>query len=85
MIFANVEIPDELENSLMDLKFHVVESILFWYSDKTKIIFLGYESDLLKLIDKASQLGIDMKQVPFAIYSPSLNDDLALFLGNYES
>lgn len=65
----------------MDLKFHIVESIIFFIKDKTKIIILGYESDLLRLIDKTSHFGIDIKMIPFAIYSPTLNDDLALFLG----
>jgi hypothetical protein len=44
---------------------------------------LGYESDFLRLIDKTSHFGIDIKAIPFAIYSPTLNDDLALFLGKF--
>lgn len=49
--------------------------------DKTKLIILGFESDFLKIIDKTSQQGIDIKPIPFAIYSPRFNDDLAKFLG----
>lgn len=58
---------------------------MLYETDKTKIIILGYESDLLRLIDKTSHFGIDIKLIPFAIYSPTLNDDLALFLGTFHS
>lgn len=37
---------------------------------------------MLKIIDKTSQHGIDIKSIPFAIYSPQFNDDLSQFLGN---
>jgi hypothetical protein len=38
---------------------------------------------MLRLVDKTSQFGIDIKLVPFAIYSPQLNDDLSMFLGTF--
>ena len=50
-------------------------------SAKTRIVVYGKESTLIRLLVFARNLDVKPENIPIALYSQGINNDLATFLG----
>lgn len=82
LFFVDCENEGELEHSFFDLKMQLVESkALLQTAPKVKLVCYTHEQQLIAIHTRALALGIDLSQVPTALYAHDLHGDLAHHLG----